>query len=301
MNYQVPPVDVVAHGEWRKTKLCNMCPDSEQIQQLTSSALSVAKQAGDRIVEVYQDGFEVSTKSDNTPLTTADLEAHRIIKKGLEALEFEAPVLSEESSAIPYEERHEWDTYWLVDPLDGTREFIKRNGEFTVNIALIHQGSPILGVVYAPVLDLSYYASHGTGAWKACGGAEPEQIHVRESTGPKVVVARSRSPETGPNMQRFLDKLGDHDEVAMGSALKSCLVAEGAADVYARLGPTSEWDTGAAQCIVEEAGGHITDIAMQDLRYNTRESLINPHFFVFGSTEHNWRSYLPAGLPYYPA
>ncbi|MBX2879469.1 MAG: 3'(2'),5'-bisphosphate nucleotidase CysQ [Granulosicoccus sp.] len=277
-----------------------MCPDSEQIQRLTLSALGVAKQAGQRIVEVYQNGYEVTTKSDQTPLTTADLEAHRIIKDGLEALDFEVPVLSEESSAIPYEERHEWDTYWLVDPLDGTREFIKRNGEFTVNIALINQGSPVLGVVYAPVLDLSYYASQGGGAWKAKGESEPEQIHVRASTGTRVVVARSRSPETGPNMQRFLEKLGDHDEVAMGSALKSCLVAEGAADVYARLGPTSEWDTGAAQCIVEEAGGHITDIAMKDLRYNTRESLINPHFFVFGSTEHNWRSYLPAGLPYYP-
>lgn len=278
-----------------------MSPDPDSFSQLTDDALEVARQAGVRIVEVYQNGFEVTEKSDKTPLTTADLEAHRIIKAGLEALEFKAPVLSEESSAIPYSERHEWDTYWLVDPLDGTREFIKRNGEFTVNIALIHNGCPILGVVYAPVLDLSYYASCGSGAWKVNGCDAPMRIHVRSSPGQKVVVARSRSPETGPNMKRFLEKLGDHDEVAMGSALKSCLVAEGAADVYCRLGPTSEWDTGAAQCIVEEAGGHITDIAMQDLRYNTRESLINPHFFVVGSFDYNWRSFLPAGLSYYPA
>ncbi|MBX2825941.1 MAG: 3'(2'),5'-bisphosphate nucleotidase CysQ [Gammaproteobacteria bacterium] len=278
-----------------------MSPDPDNISQLTLDVLNVARQAGDRICEVYRDGFEVSEKSDKTPLTTADLEAHRVIKAGLEGLEFKAPVLSEESSAIPYSERHGWDTYWLVDPLDGTREFIKRNGEFTVNIALIHEGRPILGVVYAPVLDLSYYAYCGGGAWKVADSGIPAQIHVRTSPRQKVVVARSRSPETGPNMKRFLEKLGDHDEVAMGSALKSCLVAEGAADVYCRLGPTSEWDTGAAQCIVEEAGGHITDIAMKDLRYNTRESLINPHFFVFGCQDYNWRSFLPAGLPYYPA
>jgi len=277
-----------------------MCPDPDKIQQLTLAVLGVARQAGVRIVEVYHSGYEITEKADRTPLTTADLEAHRIIKKGLESLDFEAPVLSEESSSIPFSERHKWDTYWLVDPLDGTREFIKRNGEFAVNIALIHAGSPVLGVVCAPVLDLAYYASRGTGAWKVSAEGPPEQIRVR-TPGQKVVVARSRSPETGPNMQCFLEKLGDHDEVAMGSALKSCLVAEGAADVYARLGPTSEWDTGAAQCIVEEAGGHITDIAMKDLRYNTRESLINPHFFVFGSSKYNWCSFLPAGLSYYPA
>ena len=173
-------------------------------------------------------------------------------------------------------------------------------GEFTVNIALIHAGAPVLGVIYAPVLQLSYYASCGCGAWKQCDGEQPVQIHVRSQPRQRVVVARSRSPDTGPNMRCFLEKLGEHDEVAMGSALKSCLVAEGAADVYARLGPTSEWDTGAAQCIVEEAGGHITDLHMKDLRYNTRESLINPHFFVFGSTDHNWCSYLPPDIPDYP-
>lgn len=278
-----------------------MIPESEQIHSLTRAVLELAKCAGETILEVYQNGYEITQKSDSTPLTTADLEAHRIISDGLTELEFKAPVLSEESSAVPYSERNEWDTYWLVDPLDGTREFIKRNGEFTVNIALIHEGRPVLGVVYAPVLQLSYYASLGGGAWKQVGDEKPRKIHVRKAPREKVIVARSRSPETGPNMRRFLEKLGDHEEVAMGSALKSCLVAEGAADVYARLGPTSEWDTGAAQCIVEEAGGHITDLKLKDLRYNTRESLINPHFFVFGNNRWNWPDFLPAGIADYPA
>lgn len=269
----------------------------EHIEQLTFQALELAKKAGERILHVYEQGFDVTIKSDNTPLTTADLEAHNIIVEGLRELDLDIPILSEESSGIPFVERNDWQTYWLVDPLDGTREFIKRNGEFTVNIGLIEDGEPIIGVVYAPVMKLAYYAANGFGAWKQIDGLEPEQIRVREAPRDRVTVARSRSPVTGPNMQQFLNKLGDYDEVAMGSALKSCLVAEGVADVYARLGPTSEWDTGAAQCIVKEAGGKITDIRMRELRYNTRESLINPHFLVFGSdAERNWSDYLPSDM-----
>ncbi len=265
-------------------------------------ALKLAKLAGERIRQVYDQDFNISIKSDNTPLTTADIDAHHIIVDGLCALELNIPVLSEESSGIPFAERNDWKTYWLVDPLDGTREFIKRNGEFTVNIGLIEDGAPIVGVVYAPVMKTAYYASAGLGAWKQNDGEEAVQIHVREAPRDKVTVARSRSPVTGPDMQQFLNKLGDHNEVAMGSALKSCLVAEGIADVYARLGPTSEWDTGAAQCIVKEAGGKITDIRMRELRYNTRESLINPHFLVFGcEKDHNWSDYVPNGLSEYPA
>ncbi len=274
----------------------------KKIEELTAHALVLSRLAGERIVEVYENGFEITTKPDNTPLTTADLEAHDIIVNGLCELKLDIPVLSEESSGIPFSERNDWETYWLVDPLDGTREFIKRNGEFTVNIGLISKGAPIIGVVYAPVLKLAYYAATGYGAWKQYDNEEPIQIHVRETPKDRVTVARSRSPETGPNMQQFLKRLGDHDEVAMGSALKSCLVAEGVADVYARLGPTSEWDTGAAQCIVEEAGGQMTDIRMKHLRYNTRESLINPHFFVFGSSkEKNWSDYLPPDISEFSA
>lgn len=274
----------------------------ETIEQLTMQALALAKLAGERIVDVYEQGFEVSTKPDNTPLTTADIDAHHIIVNGLCELELNIPVLSEESSGIPFSERNDWRTYWLVDPLDGTREFIKRNGEFTVNIGLIEDGAPIIGVVYAPVMKTAYYAATGLGAWKQNEGEDAVQIHVRKAPRDKVTVARSRSPVTGPNMQKFLNKLGNYDEVAMGSALKSCLVAEGLADVYARLGPTSEWDTGAAQCIVNEAGGKITDIRMRELRYNTRESLINPHFLVFGSeNDRDWSDYIPTELPEYPA
>lgn len=278
-----------------------MCPDPRAISTLTLDVLEIAKLAGQRISEIYREGYEVTVKEDSTPLTTADLAANKVISDGLSELSYLAPVLSEESSVVPFEERTGWNTYWLVDPLDGTREFIKRNGEFSVNVALIHNGCPVLGVVHAPELSVSYYAFRDGGAWKQSGDEEPEQIHVCQDQREKVVVARSRSPETGPHMRRFLEKLGDHDEVAMGSALKSCLVAEGAADVYARLGPTSEWDTGAAQCIVEEAGGHITDLKMNDLRYNTRESLINPHFFVIGSFLYDWQQFLPSGISDFPA
>lgn len=274
--------------------------DQSSIEQLIGEALEIAREAGVRILEVYEEGFEVSLKKDHTPLTTADLEAHKIIEKGLKKLGLNIPVLSEESCTIPFAERHNWDTYWLVDPLDGTREFIKRNGEFTVNIGLIQKDAPILGVIYAPVLKHAYFAAKGFGAWKQVAGKKPVLIHVRETPKDRVTVARSRSPITGPNMKTFLQKLGEHNEVAIGSALKSCLVAEGVADVYARLGPTSEWDTGAAQCIVEEAGGQMTDIHMQNLRYNTKESLINPYFFVFGSAkEINWSDCLPPNMPMY--
>jgi len=278
-----------------------MCPDPQGISALTQDVLELAREAGLRISEIYREGYDVTLKDDATPLTTADLVAHKVITDGLRQLSYQAPVLSEESCAVPFSERTEWETYWLVDPLDGTREFIKRNGEFSVNIALIHKGSPVLGVVHAPELSVSYFAYRDGGAWKQPDDSDAEQIHVCQTQREKVVVARSRSPETGPNMRRFLEKLGDHDEVSMGGALKSCLVAEGAADVYARLGPTSEWDTGAAQCIVEEAGGHITDLKMNDLRYNTRESLINPHFFVIGSFLYDWQKFLPSGISDFPA
>lgn len=271
-----------------------MLLDPDTTRKLTQQALSIAHDAGRRIVEVYERDYEVAYKNDNTPVTTADLDANAIIVEALESLPIALPVISEESEQIPYAVRHEWSHYWLVDPLDGTREFIRRNGEFSVNIALIAHGKPLLGVVTAPVLNLSYFAAKGQGAWKQVGQQAAEPIHVRTAPAGEgeLTVARSRCPLTGPRLKAFLDKLGAHQEVPMGSSLKSCLVAEGAADIYVRLGPTSEWDTGAAQCIVEEAGGHITDTKLCDLEYNTRESLQNPHFMVFGDETHNWRDYL---------
>ena len=273
-----------------------MLLDPETTKRLTQQALIIARTAGQRITEVYETDYTVAIKPDNTPVTTADLDAHNIILNALSALPEAFPVISEESEQVPYEVRHNWTHYWLVDPLDGTREFMRRNGEFSVNIALIANGQPILGVVTAPVLDLCYYGTRGQGAWKQIGNQQPESIHVRPAPSGEgeLTVARSRCPVVSERLKAFLDKLGAHNEVPMGSSLKSCLVAEGAADLYVRLGPTSEWDTAAAQCIVEEAGGHITDTNLRDLKYNTQESLLNPHFMVFGDETHNWREYLPA-------
>ncbi len=271
-----------------------MCLDARNTETLIKEVLQLARQAGSRIVEVYGNegsDVEVTMKLDQTPVTKADLAAHDIIVQGLSELSPQYPVLSEESDETPFKERNDWDRYWLVDPLDGTREFLRRNGEFSVNIALIEDNKSILGVITAPVLDVAYYAATGFGAFKQQGDETPEPIHVRTAPS-RITVAKSRCPTVGPRLQHFLDKLGRYDEIAMGSALKSCLIAEGVADVYARFGPTGEWDTAAAQCIVEEAGGHITDHSREDLRYNMRESLINPHFVVFGDDRIDWTEHL---------
>ena len=275
--------------------------DARTVAALRDEALDVARAAGLAIADVYGEGgsgvdaVRVDTKADATPVTAADMAAHALIVDELGALHPHLPVLSEESDAVPFDERSAWPAYWLVDPLDGTREFLRKNGEFTVNIALVQDHRPVLGVIVAPVLDVAYHASAGGGAWKTVGDAEPVPIRVREAPRSGVTVARSRCPVTGPRMQRFLDALGTHDEIPMGASLKSCLVAEGAADVYARLGPTGEWDTAAAQIIVEEAGGRLLDTGRRELRYNTRESLINPDFVVFGDDSVDWIERLGAG------
>ena len=262
-----------------------------ELKPLIEPLIRLAQQAGQEIVKIYDIGFEVTDKADDTPLTDADLAAHEAITHGLAQLTPEIPVLSEESESIPYEERRQWQRYWLIDPLDGTREFIKRNGEFTVNIALIENQQPILGVIQVPVNGILYYGWRDGGSWKQLPDQSPEQIHVRTPSSEQLVVAGSRSHQN-EIITEFLDKIGSHRIFPMGSSLKSCLVAEGQADLYPRLGPTSEWDTAAAQCIVEEAGGQITDTAMNPIRYNTKESLLNPHFFVFGKGDQNWSKYL---------
>lgn len=266
-------------------------------QRLTESALSIARSAGERIVEVYgAKDCNVSWKQDSTPVTTADMAAHDIIVNELQKLSPSLPILSEESETISFEERQAWPAYWLVDPLDGTREFLRRNGEFSVNIALVVENRPVAGVIVAPVLDVAYYATQGAGAFKQLGSRPAQPINVRPAPA-QVTVARSRNPRVGACLQRFLDGIGEHDEITMGSALKSCLVAEGVADIYARLGPTGEWDTAAAQCIVEEAGGHIHDINRRELTYNCRESLINPHFLVYGDDQVDWVQLMPDEAP----
>jgi 3'(2'), 5'-bisphosphate nucleotidase len=259
---------------------------------LLAPVIALSRRAGDAIIAIYDSGFNVEHKEDRSPLTEADMAAHEILVAGLRELTPELPVLSEESAAIPFEERAGWRRYWLVDPLDGTREFVKRNGEFTVNVALIDDHRPVLGVIVAPVTGVCYYACSGHGAWREEPGRPPVAIRVRPLDPGHVIVAGSRS-HAGSRLGAFLDRLGSHELVSMGSSLKSCLVAEGRADLYVRLGPTSEWDTAAAQCIVEEAGGSITDTGMQPLRYNTKASLLNPDFFVSGQRGHDWSRHLP--------
>jgi 3'(2'), 5'-bisphosphate nucleotidase len=258
---------------------------------LLSGITEICLRAGKKILEIYQTDFSVEHKDDNSPLTAADMAAHHTIIEGLQELTPDIPVLSEESASIPYATRQAWQQYWLVDPLDGTREFVKRNDEFTVNIALIEGDHPVMGVVYAPVLDVIYGAAAGQGAWKQQGSGEKQAIQVRGFPADRPIVAGSRS-HRGDSLNQFLHNLGEHELLAVGSSLKMCLVAEGAADVYPRFGPTSEWDTGAAQAIVEAAGGHLVTLDMQPLRYNTKDSLLNPEFMAVGDMKHDWAALL---------
>jgi len=254
----------------------------------------LATEAGRRILDVYERQFDVSRKDDGSPLTDADRAAHEVIIERLAALTPAIPVLSEESAKIEYSERAGWQRFWLVDPLDGTKEFVNRNGEFTVNIALIENGMPVLGVVYVPVTGVSYLAVHGQGAWKEQGGCNRMPIRVRSYRGGHATVVASRS-HRGDAVDKFLANLkareGEYDTESLGSSLKLCRVAEGAADIYPRLGPTSEWDTAAAQCVVESAGGRVTDLDGQSLRYN-KPNILNPWFLVSGGDGYDWRALL---------
>jgi 3'(2'), 5'-bisphosphate nucleotidase len=258
-----------------------------------TTVCALAATAGDRIMDIYGTALGVTEKEDRSPLTAADLASHQAIVAGLKQLTPAIPVLSEESAALPFAERSRWSRFWLIDPLDGTKEFIKRNGEFTVNIALIEGQEPVLGVVQVPVTGLCYFAAQGQGAYRQRPGQSPELIQVCPVPDGPVRVVGSRS-HSGPEVAAFLARLGEHRLVSIGSALKCCLVAEGSADVYPRLGLTSEWDTGAAQCVVEEAGGQVVAVTGERLHYN-KESLLNPYFLVFGDSGRDWLGYLPVG------
>lgn len=257
--------------------------------------INIAREAGAAIMQVYRGEIAVARKDDNSPLTLADIAAHNIIEAGLTKLTPELPILSEESASIPYSTRSTWRRYWLVDPLDGTREFIKRNGEFTVNIALIEDGKPVMGVVFAPDKDLLYYAAVGHGAFTQGADGVVVGIHARVLDISKLVIAASRS-HSDARMQAFLANIERNHLppvlITMGSSLKICLVAEGKADVYPRLGPTSEWDTAAAQCVLEQAGGSLVNVDSLPFTYNTKDSLLNPDFFACGATAQNWSRYL---------
>lgn len=239
---------------------------------------------------IYGNEFRVGLKEDKSPLTAADLASHDYLMGALEALSPGYPVVSEECTDVVDAAPESRETYWLIDPLDGTREFVRRNGEFTVNIALIHRHRPVFGVVYAPALGITYFASEGCGAFRQQGDTEPMPIHVTATAArpPRVVASRSHG---SPELELFLARLGRHERVAVGSSLKFCLVAEGRADIYPRMGPTSEWDTAAAQCVVEEAGGAVVDLDGLPLRYNAGPSILNPFFLAYGDKSRDWTRY----------
>jgi 3'(2'), 5'-bisphosphate nucleotidase len=259
---------------------------------LLESVADIARAAGREILEVYGAGeLAARPKADASPLTAADLRAHRLIVDALRELSPGTPLLSEEAADTPFAQRRTWQRYWLVDPLDGTREFLARNGEFTVNIALIEGHAPALGVVHVPVTDVSYRGLPGAGAWRQLPGAPAQPIRVaRQSVVPLRVVG-SRS-HRGDSLDAFLARVGPHQLLPVGSSLKFCLVAEGAADVYPRLGPTCEWDTAAAHAVVLAAGGIVSALSGAPLEYNTQAEFRNPFFVAFGPADRDWLALL---------
>ncbi|MBF6057934.1 3'(2'),5'-bisphosphate nucleotidase CysQ [Thiomicrorhabdus heinhorstiae] len=249
--------------------------------------VDIAKQAGEVIMEVYKKDFEVEFKADESPLTEADKAANTVIEKALNELDrkngTQVPILSEEGKDIPYEERKNWEYFWLVDPVDGTKEFVKKNGEFTVNIALIHKNIPVLGVVYAPALDTCYWAKEGDGAFKDGQKLPLKTADQRETY--KIVASRSHMSDETKEFIESIQTDKEKELVSIGSSLKICLVAEGEADIYPRLGPTMEWDTGAAHSIVLESGGKFQKFP--EMRYSkwgyNQKNLLNPFFIVSNS------------------
>ncbi len=263
---------------------------------LIASVKEISKVAGAAILEIYnkEERIEVTSKDDQSPLTEADLAAHEIIVSALMQLTPDLPILSEESTSISWKVRQTWSKYWLVDPLDGTKEFLKRNGEFTVNIALIDDHVPVLGVVFVPVSNILYSGMIRQGAFKQSDGVE-KQITVALTSAfndVKIVASRShRSDELDAWINKVEKSFKNVELLSMGSSLKICLVAEGEADIYPRLALTSEWDTAAAQAILEAAGGTLTDIEFQTYRYNLKENILNPFFFAIGDVNFDWQQF----------
>ena len=258
-----------------------------ELETISSEILDISHRAGRAILDVYEQDFSVRHKKDNSPLTDADLASHTIICDALAALTPDIPLLSEESTEIDFATRSGWNPYWLIDPLDGTREFVNRNGQFTVNIALISNHAPVFGVVYVPVTGVTYTGIGKHGASRQDPGLTPVPIHVRKPCADPVVVIGSRS-HANPKLQHHLAAIGDYEMVSMGSSLKFCLLAEGKADFYPRLGPTSEWDTAAAHAVVNAAGGQIITLDGEPLQYNRKESLLNPEFLVIADSSRDW-------------
>jgi 3'(2'), 5'-bisphosphate nucleotidase len=269
---------------------------------MRESVIALAIRAAARILEVYErgsdtaGGIDLSHKADNSPLTAADLAAHRCIVEGLAELTPEIPVLSEESAhEVPTEERRRWTRLWLVDPLDGTREFVKRNGEFTVNIALIEDGVATFGVIQAPVTGDLWWGDRVHGAYRRNHVGDEMALSVRSPAVAPLRVAASRShrdARTEAFMAKMAATKGATQDVSVGSSLKFCRIAEGAIDIYPRFGPTSEWDTAAGQIIVEAAGGAVIDPQGRPFRYNQRDTVLNGDFVAMGDRALPWRNWI---------
>ncbi|HEU5468581.1 MAG TPA: 3'(2'),5'-bisphosphate nucleotidase CysQ [Steroidobacteraceae bacterium] len=254
--------------------------------RLLLDVTAIAREAGRAILEVYASSFSVQEKADSSPLTEADLRSEKLILAGLKRIAPEIPVLSEETGQVAWATRRNWSRLWVVDPLDGTKEFVQRNGEFTVNIALVDNQRPVLGIVHAPALERDYYACEGVGAFRSDAQASGRPIRAAKRGAGAVRVVGSRS-HRGSSLDGFLARVGAHELVEVGSSLKLCLVAEGNADVYPRLGPTCEWDTAAGQCVLEQAGGQVLRLDGEPLAYN-REDTLNPSFVGFGDADTDW-------------
>ena len=261
------------------------------LDALREGIIALAREAAARILVVYESDFAVEHKGDQSPLTAADMAAHHCIVDGLERLTPDIPVLSEESADdVPALVRRRWSRLWLVDPLDGTREFVKRNGEFTVNIALIDDGVPILSVVQAPVTGALWHAARGRGAFRR-DGARDIALSTRVPALAPLRVAASRS-HADPRSVALMQRIGHTEPMPLGSSLKFCRIAEGGMDVYPRFGPTSEWDTAAGQCLLEAAGGIVIDPRGRPLRYNQRDTILNGDFLALGDPGLPWRDWL---------
>ncbi len=259
--------------------------------ELRDAMIELAREAATRILEIYGGAFEVVHKDDASPLTAADLASHHCIVDGLARLTPDIPVLSEESAAqVPLATRRGWTRLWLVDPLDGTREFVKRNGEFTVNIALIERGVATFGVIQQPTTGALWHGAPDRGAFRREGDTDTA-IACRRPASRPLRVAASRS-HRDPRTEAFIARIGEVEPIAQGSSLKFCRMAEGAMDVYPRFAPTSEWDTAAGQAIVEAAGGAVLDPHGRPLRYNLRDTLLNGDFVAVGDPSLPWREWL---------
>ena len=260
--------------------------EKEVLQSLVEDLKEIAYQAGKVIMEVYNSSdYGIQSKEDESPLTIADQKANDVIMEGLAQLKDQFPIISEENKEVPFEIRKDYQAFWMVDPLDGTKEFIKRNGEFTVNIALISEGKPVFGVVFAPVLDEMYWGVKGDGAFLQKNGEVTKLAATqfkKTDEGLKIVCSRSHLNE---RTAAFISSYGRPEKVACGSSLKFLIMAKGEAHIYPRLAPCMEWDTAAAQIILEEAGGQILSVEDNEaLKYN-KKSMLNPHFVAYANLQ----------------